>query len=390
MKRFKGTYVLVLMIAAMFAINMVAHASNFDAWLKASELGPYAPEEEDWDAVYEAAKEEGKVVIYASSSRVFGAAETFEKAYPGIKVEAYNISGVEMYEKTEREHMAKIHNADVLMNGDIMRSARDMLESEMIVNYVPPELKSVVPEFFRDPLLSCRLDSVVLAYSDVAYDEPPIESIWELTLPEWQGGLVIRDPMRASGSMFWLTMFVKNHEAVAEDYERVFGEPIELTTPNAGYELIKRLLDNGMKLEPSSKAVLDNVTAHELARPPIGATTSSKYRDVLEGEYQFEILWDLTPSAGYVNATALAVVGYAPHPNAAKLLVNWLMGGGDEDHIGFEPWNVPGNFPVRTDMEVPAPFKPVEEYNYWYWYEIDGDEAYDLNVEMMDFWLTHM
>ena len=385
MKRFKSMFVVVLMILALLAINTVAYASDFDEWLETSQLGPYAPEHEDWDAVYEAAKNEGKVVIYTSTSRIFDAAQSFEKAYPGIAVEAYNLSGVEIYEKIEREHAAQIQNADVVMSS-LASVAQSLFDRNMIVNYVPPELKDVIPEEFREPVLIHRVASVVLAYSPIAYAEPPIESIWELTMPEWENGLIIRDPLRSAGSMSWLGSFVRHHEEVAADYERVFGEPIELTTPNAGYELIKRLLDNGMRLGSGSRDVLDAVQAHSLERPAIGAINSNKYRDVMEGISQFEILWDLTPSAGHASGSELVILGNAPHPNAAKLLVNWLMGGGDEAHTGFQPWNNPGDFPVRTDIEVPDPFRPLEQYNYWY----DDQESFDLEVELMDFWLTHM
>lgn len=385
MKRSRSLLLIVMAVTMVLSFSIFAFAADFDAWQKASKVGPYAPEVEDWDAVYEAAKKEGKVVIYTSTSRIFDAAQSFEKAYPGVKVEAYNISSVEVYEKLEREHQANIHNADVFLC-EIDSLAPSLFDRNMIVNYVPPELKPVIPEYLREPLLAHRLGSVVMAYSDIAYDGPPIESIWELTLPEWEGGLVIRDPLRASGSMNWLISFVRYHEEVAADYERVFGEPIKLTTPNAGYELIKRLLDNGMKLGSGSRDVLDAVTAHNLARPPIGATTSSKYRDVLVGDYQFDLLWDLSPSAGYAYVNSLGMIGNAPHPNGAKLLIHWLMGGNDDEHIGFEPWNVPGNFPVRTDMETPAPFKPVTEYNYWY----SDQESFDIEIDVMDFWLTYM
>jgi iron(III) transport system substrate-binding protein len=386
MFRKKKTLVFVLLVIVMLAMSVVAYADGFDNWMKAAQLGPYAPEEEDWDAVYEAAKKEGKVVIYASSSRVFDAAQSFEKFYPGITVEAYNLSSTEIVEKIEREADAGIRNADVLMSGALMMSGDDMLERHVIINYVPPEMKPLVPEEFQGPLLSCRFGTTVLAYSDIAYDKPPIDSIWDLTKPEWKDALVIRDPLRSDGSLMWLAMFVRHADEVEVDYERVFGEPIKLTTPNAGYELIKRLLDNGLMLESGSRGALDFVTQHNLKRPPIGQTTSSKYRDVLSGDYQFDILWELKPAAGYASKTALVIAGYSPHPNAAKLLVNWLMGGGDENRTGFEPWNVPGNFPVRIDIETPAPFKPITEYNYWY----EDQEAFDLTPDVLDFWLTHL
>jgi len=40
---------------------------------------------EDWDAIYEAAKKEGKVVIYSLSSRVFDAVESFKASIPGYR-----------------------------------------------------------------------------------------------------------------------------------------------------------------------------------------------------------------------------------------------------------------------------------------------------------------
>lgn len=386
MFRRKNTLVSVLLVIAMLTVSVVAYADDFDDWMKAAQLGPYAPEEEDWDAIYEAAKKEGKVMIYTSTSRIFDAAQSFEKAYPGITVEAYNLSSTEVLEKIEREADSGIRNADLVMSGSLYPDSGDMLKRHVVVNYVPPEMKTVIPELFQEPLLAHRIGSVVLAYSDIAYESPPINSIWELTRPEWKNGLIIRDPLRSQGSLMWLTMFVRHADEVAADYERVFGEPIQLTTPNAGYELIKRLLDNGLMLESGSRAVLDGVTQHNLKRPPIGATTSNKYRDVLSGDYQFEILWDLKPAVGCASKDALVIAGYAPHPNAAKLLLNWLLGAGDEEGTGYEPWYVPGDFPVRGDMEAPAPFKPITEYNYWY----EDTESYDLSSDVLDFWLTHL
>lgn len=56
MFRKKSTQVFVLLVIAMLTMSVVAYANDFDDWMKAAQLGFYAPEEEDWDAVYEAAK----------------------------------------------------------------------------------------------------------------------------------------------------------------------------------------------------------------------------------------------------------------------------------------------------------------------------------------------
>src|SRR6056297_2718779 len=70
--------------------------------------------DEDWDAIYQAAKEEGKVVIYSRSSRIFDAVEGFKSKYPGIEVEASDMTGVEQLDKLTREQDAGVYNVDVL------------------------------------------------------------------------------------------------------------------------------------------------------------------------------------------------------------------------------------------------------------------------------------
>jgi outer membrane biogenesis lipoprotein LolB len=41
-----------------------------EQWAKANGVGPYQPETDDWAAIEEAAKKEGKVTVYANSSGV--------------------------------------------------------------------------------------------------------------------------------------------------------------------------------------------------------------------------------------------------------------------------------------------------------------------------------
>ncbi len=360
----------------------------YDEWMRNAQIGPYLPEVEDWDAIYEAAKKEGKVIIYASSSRIFDATQSFEEAYPGITVEAYNISTVEILEKIEREHQAGIRNADLILTGGIPPVAEDLLARQIINDYCPSILFDVIPEHFRTPYLTARLGATVMAYSDVVYSGEPIESIWELTLPEWKDKSIIRDPLRSSGSLEWVTTFVRYADEMEAEYERFFGRPIELTTENAGYEFIKRLLNNGLQLASGSRDALDAVSVDTIAQPPIGQITSSNYRDVMSGRYQFDILYDMKPKAGMAGSTGFSLVGFAPHPNAAKLLMLWILGGppGTEGYAGFEPWFVTGNWPVRTDMGVPEPFLPLAEYNFWF----QDQKLFDLMPDVMDFWLVHM
>lgn len=88
--------VLPLFIAAVLAVLLVMPSgaqprvpAEVDAWLKQANLGPYAPSKEDWRAVYLAARREGKVTVYTSSSRVPPLKKDFETMFPGGEFEAF-------------------------------------------------------------------------------------------------------------------------------------------------------------------------------------------------------------------------------------------------------------------------------------------------------------
>ncbi|NLM53862.1 MAG: ABC transporter substrate-binding protein, partial [Firmicutes bacterium] len=91
-----------------------AYPQDVDTWLREVGLGPYAPEAEDWDAIYEKAKQEGRVVIYTSSSRTIQVKDEFEALYPGIEVEVYHLGTTESLNKLHREQLSGIYNCDIL------------------------------------------------------------------------------------------------------------------------------------------------------------------------------------------------------------------------------------------------------------------------------------
>jgi len=59
-----------LLLSLVVATSVASAQQNrdLDAWLREAGLGPYAPEEEDWDAIYEKAKNEPPLQVYMSTS----------------------------------------------------------------------------------------------------------------------------------------------------------------------------------------------------------------------------------------------------------------------------------------------------------------------------------
>ena len=113
--------------------------SEVDAWLKQVQIGPYQPSKVDWNQVYEAAKREGKVVIYTSSSRTISLKQEFESLYPGVILEVYELGSTGSIEKVEREQQAE-YNADVLHASGYAAQLHLLADKNMVFPFYPPEL----------------------------------------------------------------------------------------------------------------------------------------------------------------------------------------------------------------------------------------------------------
>lgn len=393
---FAAALVLTLLLAVTAGANTLP--PDVDNWLRTHELGPYQPDEIDWDAVYEAAKKEGKVVIYTSSSRTIGLKEEFESLYPGITMEVYELGSTGSIEKLFREQQAKIYNADIIHASGYPEQLHLLHHNHMIFPFYPPELEPVIPESFRVPLTAQRYESRAIFYNSKVYPEPPITSWWDLTKPEWRGRLAIVDPLTDASTLDLITTIVLNADALAADYERVFGRPIQLTTPNAGYELLKGIINNRPRIFSRHTDLAEVVGDPNSTNPPIGISIPlSSLRtagDPARGNLQLRALTDITPAFGTIYPALMNIAYRAPHPNAAKLLMKYLYGD-EQGRLGMAPFFIVGNWAARTDIvaEPEHPFvpdlrlPPLTELNYWL---LDPVGVWEMSAEVQDWWMINV
>ena len=74
----------------------------------------------------------------------------------------------------------------------------------------------------------------------------------------------------------------------------------------------------------------------------------------------------------------------APHPNAAKLLIRWLLGDQNGGN-GMKPWFVPGQWPSRADVKPPTE-KTLKDLDQFTWL-LDYKYIYNEGLAVRDFWM---
>ncbi len=360
-----------------------AQNAQTSEWAKKVELY----KDETPEELYEKAKKEGNVVVYSISARMKKVKESFEKQYPGVTLEVYNLPTNEVLEKISREYDSGIRAADVIHIKDQDGSLYlDYVQKGKFHNYKPADIIKHIDPKYCERAMPFYMELNEWFYNDEAYpDGPPITSWWDLTKPEWKGRVLVTNPLDNHSHMCIYVGLVLDADALADDYKRVFGEEITLHgTENAGYEFLKRFMENDPVFISSSSEMVEAVGTRGQERPPLAYASSSKMRERKEKGYALQVVSQIKPHTGLSGLNTLYVVNEAPHPAGAKLLIRWLMGEADGKGEGFKPFNTVGGWPLRDDVKAVDPI-PLSDINIQ---DIDKTEIYYKLRDVSDFWLS--
>lgn len=334
------------------------------------------------------AEAEGQVVVYSFTSRIARVEEAFEAAYPGIDLVGYDISSTEQIARLQAEADVGTVNADVIYISDAPVVIPALVETGILENYVPPRVVDRLPEEARAPLLAQRLSTKVLMYNEEAHpDGSPVTNLWQLTTPDWAGRVIMVDPLQRGDYLDLMTEIVLRSDEMAQAYEAQFGEPIDLGgSPDAGTKFIEDLFANDVILVGSTDEVNAAVGALGQESPPVGFTSYSDRRDNEDEGWALQVANDVEPANGIIFPAVLGITAGAPHPHAARLLVDFMMGDdSDTGGAGYDPFYVAGDYATRTDI-VPHPDAvPLAEFNAW---SIDPARTAEIRDDVGDLVLT--
>lgn len=358
-----------------------------EQWLKYNLLGKYDTGTQDWAAIEAAANKEGLLLVYANSSKIEKAAEAFMEKYPNIKVEGYDLGGDDVYLKTVEEQKAGAFTGDVWFSSGGPNIKGELIPKGYLVKFVPDSVKDLIPANLQDPLLTARFGVRILAYnSELNPDGCPISNLWELTNPEWKGKVHIEDPLNDASTLGILMTIASKKDEMTAAYKELYGtDPVlDADTPDAGWLWLKRFAQNNPIPEPGGDEVDSAFATPGMTDNLLGFTSYSNYPDVLDGALAFEPCWDLKPVVGVQTQAYLGILNQAPHPNAAKLFIQFMT-----TPEGADPWLKIGNYLPRTDIPAPEGALSFDEINKITWAFDDG-YVYDNIVQARDFYLINL
>jgi iron(III) transport system substrate-binding protein len=274
------------------------------------------PSSADWEKIVAQAKKEGKVVVsIPTSAELRKEFDTgFRKAYPGIDLELSAARGSANINKIVKEQEAGVRTFDLHVGG-----TTSIITGLLANQFLDPVMPAMILPAVRDPkqwwgdhIWADNAKRYV--YSFTAYMTETIwynttlvnaEEInsWESLLdPKWKGKMVILDPRSpGSGESNWAFLL------------RIKGEPFLAKLAAQEMTVGRNLRQLGEAVARGKSAISIGVSYYTYS-PFIKAGLPVKsISNIKEGYY-----------AG-TGSGNLAVLKNAPHPNAAKVFVNWLL-----------------------------------------------------------------
>jgi iron(III) transport system substrate-binding protein len=255
------------------------------------------------DALYEAARKEGRLVVNAQEARDIEPAKiAFKKRFAGIDVAPVFGRGADIQEKITADQAAGANVIDVLDAGTgILRAVQDL---GFIVPYQSPELARVRSELQDNEQVANadRVNIYGITVNTKLVPEAEVPTSWkDLLDPKWKGQIAMQDPRGSGGGMIVLTALLK--------------------TPDLGEAYVRDLGKQSVFIGRQNAEVLTGVVRGE-HRLMITSTNEQTLAQIKTGAP----LRFVKPREGVaVTAILLGVVKNAPHPNAARLWIDWKL-----------------------------------------------------------------
>lgn len=318
----------------------------------------------DWEKTLQAARKEGKVVIYSGSTynyeKLFS---EFQKKYPEIKVVFGALgSGSEVPQRIMTERRAGKYLADLFIGGASTihltlhkGKALDPIKPALILPEVIDKSKWLMDGKYN---YSDEEQNYIFAFNGKPQsyftfntklvDPNEFRSYWDLLNPKWKGKMVAFDPSASGSVAVPLRLFYYTQELGPKYLRRLLGE-MDLAASRDTTQIVNWLA--------TGKYAISIFTAIDRARIPEAKKQGLPVDWFPPKSFKEGVILSL--GSGNIN-----LINRAPNPNAARVALNWLLS--REGQILYQRID-PGQNSLRVDIpkeDVPEYSRRVEGVDY--------------------------
>ena len=294
-------------VAVALLFTGIAHTAELPKW------------QAEWQRTVEAAKKEGQLSLYGGQEithpEIIAA---FNKEFPFIKVTSASGRAADMLTRIVAERRAEKYLADITASGP---NGPRMLYLNKILDPIAPTF--ILPEvtdtakwyggkhWYADPenkyifMFEGTIVSTGISYNTKLTQPDEIKSYWDLLNPKWKGKILAQDPRSAALATPVLILY--HRPGLGADFLRRFYTETDIT--------LFRDRRQGTNWLATGKFPLCHLC-----------------REIDKAQQQGLPVDDLPPdklkeggTIGGGGSSVIALINRAPHPNAAKLFINWYL-----------------------------------------------------------------
>ena len=257
-------------------------------------------------ALVEAARKEGSVVWYSGmivNQIVRPMVDAFQKKYPGIEVQYSRAAGNDIALKITNEARSRRPMADMF---DSVTALVALLDANLVAEFRPAEAARY-PANRKDP--NGLWTSPNIYYYTAAYNTNLVkagdipQTYQDLLDPKWKGKIAWTYDLTAGGPPGFCANI------------------LQTMGPQKGAEYLKAFAAQEPVVIPGAqRVVLDKVISGEY---PVALQTLS-YHSTISARQGAPVQWLKMPPM-IMTPNSISLVKNAPHPNAAKLLIEFIL-----------------------------------------------------------------
>ncbi len=253
-----------------------------------------------------AARKEGSLTWYTAqidAEKAERLGRAFTEAYPGVKVSTIRTTGQVAYQRLLLDIKNSTPQCDVFSTTDISHMPA-LKERKQLTNYMPESAAGLMPAFkeLSDPGFSYVTNAsryFILYNTDKVKPQDAPRKWTDLLDPKWKGKVATGHPAFSGCTGVW-----------ALSLKKVYG-----------WQFFEKLAKNNPRI---GRSAIDPVTLMSAGEALLGpASANTAYPSMEKGNP----LAVVHPEDGLVLCvTPSAIPANAPHPNAARLFMEFMLG----------------------------------------------------------------